>query len=158
MHGIEQPIGSATATSAPRARRSRSSLAPPDPATCPIARLVWLAALAGAEFRLYGCATRVSNTDLLPPDIRTALLARGDALWSHLGGVPADAVSGLLDTYDVGVAYPRTADAAGAAVAEILTDAATNMPADRGDVSARLRGTLCGARAALAVRSPSDTD
>jgi DNA polymerase I-like protein with 3'-5' exonuclease and polymerase domains len=66
----------------------------------------------------------------LPPDIRTALLARGDALWSHLGGVPADAVSDLLDTCDVGVAYPRTADAAREAVGEILADAATNMPAD----------------------------
>jgi DNA polymerase-1 len=91
---------------------------------------VRLAVLAGAEFRLHGCETRVSSTDLLTSDIRAALLARGDELWSHLGGVPADAVSSLLDTYNVGVAYPRTAGAAREAVAEILADAAANMPAE----------------------------
>jgi DNA polymerase-1 len=113
--------------SVPRPRRSQSS---PDLATCPIAQLVRLAAVAGAEFRLHGCATRISNTDHLTPHIRAALLARGDALWSHLGGIPADAVSELLDMYDVGVSYPRTADSARQAIAEILADAAANMPAE----------------------------
>jgi DNA polymerase I-like protein with 3'-5' exonuclease and polymerase domains len=93
-------------------------------------QLVQLAARAGAEFRLRGCETRVSNTDLLPPDVRAALLARGDELWFHLGGIPADAVSGLLDTCDVEVSYPRTADAARQAIVEILADAAADMPTE----------------------------
>jgi DNA polymerase I-like protein with 3'-5' exonuclease and polymerase domains len=129
MFGTEQLIDTATAATL-RPRRSRAPQAPPDPTTCPIPQLVRLAALAGAEFRLHGCETRVSNTDCVAPDIRAALLARGDELWSHLGGIPADAVSGLLDMYDVGVAYPRTAEVAREAVAEILADATANMPAE----------------------------
>jgi DNA polymerase I len=130
MFGTEQFIDNATAASTPRPRRNRASLAPSDPAIYPIPQLVRLAALAGALFRLHGCETRVSGTDCLAADVRAALVARGDELWSHLGGIPADAVSGLLDMYDVGVAYPRTVDAAREAVAEILADAVTGMPVE----------------------------
>jgi DNA polymerase I-like protein with 3'-5' exonuclease and polymerase domains len=103
---------------------------PPDPATCSIAQLTQLVALSGAEFRLQGCEVLISSSDSLSPAIRSALADRGDELWTHLGGVPIHAVSGLLDSYGIRIAYPRTEAAARQVVTEILTDAAANMPVE----------------------------
>jgi DNA polymerase I-like protein with 3'-5' exonuclease and polymerase domains len=125
MHG-----SSTETTSAPHPRRSKAPLAPPDPTTCPIAQLVRLAAGAGAEFRLHGCEVLVGGVHNLAPDIRGALLDRADELWCHLGGIPVEVVSGLLNTCGVSVAYPRTSDAARQVIAEILADATANMPAE----------------------------
>jgi DNA polymerase I-like protein with 3'-5' exonuclease and polymerase domains len=116
-------------------QRRKAPSAPPDPAACPIAQLVQLAASAGVEFRLQGCEVLLSNVDNLAPYCRAALCARGDELWSHLGGIPLSTVSGLLDTYDVAIAYPRTPDIARQVVDEILADARANMPTE-------LRGQL----------------
>jgi DNA polymerase I-like protein with 3'-5' exonuclease and polymerase domains len=123
MHGTTSSDISPT----PKPRRSKS---PPDSASCSIAQLVQLAASAGAEFRLHGCEVLVSNLDSLAPDIRSALIARGDALWSHLGGIPVEAVSELLDTFGINVAYPRDPDAARQVITEIFADATANMPAE----------------------------
>jgi DNA polymerase I-like protein with 3'-5' exonuclease and polymerase domains len=67
---------------------------------------------------------------LLAPDVRAALLIRGDELWSHLGGISVEQVSELLDTHGVTVAYPRTVETARQVVVEILADATANMPAE----------------------------
>jgi hypothetical protein len=95
MHGTSS-TATATATSTTRSRRSKSPLAPQDPTNCPIAQLVQLAARAGAEFRLHGCEVLISNIGNLTPDLRSAFRARGDELWSHLGGIPVEVVSELL--------------------------------------------------------------
>jgi ribonuclease D len=129
MHGTSS-TATATATSTTRSRRSKSPLAPQDPTNCPIAQLVQLAARAGAEFRLHGCEVLISNIGNLTPDLRSAFRARGDELWSHLGGIPVEVVSELLDTCNVRVAYPRTVEAARQVIAGIFADATSKMPAE----------------------------
>jgi DNA polymerase I len=90
----------------------------------PIEVLLREAGTVGVQFGLFGAQVRVLRAGRLTSDLRSALRARRDEVWTHLGGAALDAAPlTLLHQLGVELCIPTTIGEAIAALARVEEDA-----------------------------------